>query len=166
MTTTPATDAAEPPAIRIAECDPEAPEARACLAAYLQLLVERIPDIDPGHVPVPDPKASAYRRPDGLFLIATTDAGAALGCGSFTRLHSRTGEVKRLWVAPVARGLGLARRLMAAIEDAARGDGLTLLKLDTNEALPEAISFYRATGWRETAAYTPYPATHWFEKPL
>ena len=77
-----------------------------------------------------------------------------------------TGEVKRLWVHGSARGQGLARRLMTAIETEARTMGLTKLKLDTNSALSEALALYRAMGWRETAPYTGTPADVWLEKPL
>jgi GNAT superfamily N-acetyltransferase len=85
---------------------------------------------------------------------------------SLKRIDATTAEVKRLWVAPAARGRGLARRLMAAAEEAARNLGYTRLRLDTNENLPEAIALYRATGWAEVAAFTPFPATHWFAKTL
>ncbi len=151
--------------ITIAPSDPEAPEARACLAAYAALLAAKIPGITAAHVPVPDPEAGHYRPPKGAFLLARSD-GLPLACVSLKRIDSDTGEVKRLWVAPAARGLGLARRMMTAIEDQARSLGLTRLRLDTNENLPEAIALYRRTGWAEVAAFTPFPATHWFAKAL
>jgi GNAT superfamily N-acetyltransferase len=154
-----------PPPIAIAPADPESPEARACLAAYAALLAERIPGIAATHVPVPDPEAASFRPPDGAFLLATSQ-GQTLGCVSLKRIDPTTAEVKRLWVAPAARGRGLARRLMTAAEDAARGCGYSRLRLDTNENLPEAIALYRATGWSDTAPFTPFPATHWFAKTL
>ena len=55
---------------------------------------------------------------------------------------------------------------MAEIEFHARTAGLHTPKLDTNQALPEAITLYRATGWTDTAPYSAFPATHWFVKPL
>jgi ribosomal protein S18 acetylase RimI-like enzyme len=77
------------------------------------------------------------------------------------------GEIKRLWVAPAARGLGLARRLMEAAEQAARELGIAVLRLDTNSALPEAAALYRRTGWREIERFNddPYPDL-FFEKRL
>ncbi len=152
--------------ITIARCDPEAPEAKACLAAYFALLAEKIDGISTAHVPDPDPEAWAYRPPRGTFLLARADDGTALACVALKRVDATIGEVKRLWVAPAARGMGLARRMMGAVEDAARALGMTTLRLDTNAALTEAIALYRATGWRDTAPYTGFPATHWFEKPL
>ena len=77
------------------------------------------------------------------------------------------GEIKRVWTAPDARGLGVARRIVAAIEATAREAGLTTLRLDTNRALKEAHALYRKLGFVETARYNDNPyADHWFEKRL
>lgn len=151
--------------IAIAAADPEEPDARWCLAQYFALLAERIPGITTDHVPDPDPEASHYRPPNGAFLIARSD-GRPVACVTLKDVDASTGEVKRLWVDPSARGLGLARRMMAAVEHAARRLGRSRLRLDTNEHLPEAIALYRADGWRETAPFTGFPATHWFAKNL
>ncbi|MCB2133910.1 MAG: GNAT family N-acetyltransferase, partial [Rhodobacteraceae bacterium] len=79
----------------------------------------------------------------------------------------RWGEVKRVWVSPSTRGMGLATRLMARIETAARDLGMTLLRLDTNSALPEAVAMYRKAGWTEIPRFNddPYPDV-FFEKGL
>jgi GNAT superfamily N-acetyltransferase len=149
----------------IARADPEHPQARACLAAYFALLVERIPGVTQAHVPDPDPEAALYRPPGGSFLIAR-EGDLVLGCAALKDCGPGLGEVKRLWVAPAARGLGLGRRLMDALEAEARALGKSRLRLDTNEHLPEASALYRATGWTAIAPYTPFPATHWFAKSL
>jgi GNAT superfamily N-acetyltransferase len=151
--------------IDIALADPEGPEARACLSAYFRLLTERIEAITAAHVPDPDPEADHYHAPEGAFLIASCD-GLPIGCVSLKTLAPGIGEVKRLWVDPAARGLGLARRLMRAVEDEARALGLKSMKLDTNAALTEAIALYESSGWTPTEAYSSFPATHWFGKPL
>ncbi len=151
--------------IAIGPADPDDPAARACLAAYADLLAARIPGVPRAHVPDPDPEAAAYRPPQGAFLLALSD-GRAVACVALKTALPGTGEVKRLWVAPAARGHGLARRMMEAIEDSARALGFTRLRLDTNERLPEAIALYRATGWAETDPFGPFPATHWFVKSL
>lgn len=153
------------PPISIAREDPESPEAKLCLRAYFALLAERIPGISATHVPDPDPEAAAFRPPDGTFLMAWSDT-QPLACVSLKRHDDATGEIKRLWVDPAARGLGLARRMMIAVEAEARALGFTGLILDTNGALTEAIALYRATGWHDTEPYTGFPATHWFAKPL
>lgn len=151
--------------ITIALADPEGAAARTCLSAYFRLLTERIPGVTSAHVPDPDPEASHYRPPEGAFLLAWCD-GLPIACVSLKTLEPGTGEVKRLWVDPAARGMGLARRLMRAVEDQARALGLLRLKLDTNAALTEAIALYESSGWTPTEAYSGFPATHWFGKPL
>jgi GNAT superfamily N-acetyltransferase len=151
--------------LTIAPADPDDPAARWCLGEYFALLADRIKGITPDHVPLPDPKADHYRPPNGVFLLAWSDT-LPVACVSLQRLEPALGEVKRLWVAPHARGQGLARRLMAEIEATARSLGLTRLNLDTNAALTEAIALYRKTGWSEIAPYSGFPSTHWFSKTL
>lgn len=151
--------------IEIAQADPDEAAARACLAAYLRLLSQRVPGVSAGVVPDPDPDAHLFRPPQGVFLLAWCDR-LPVGCVSLKPLGLGLGEVKRLWVDPAARGLGLARRLMRAVEDQARILGYQRLNLDTNAALGEAIALYHADGWTGTAPYTGFPATHWFTKPL
>jgi GNAT superfamily N-acetyltransferase len=97
--------------------------------------------------------AAMFDAPTGAFLVARRgDPGAPPLGGVGLRavepgLHPMVGEVRRLWVDPHERGQGIARRLMAALEDAARGLGLTALRLVTGEGQPEAIALYRSTGW-------------------
>ena len=72
-----------------------------------------------------------------------------------------------MWVAPEARGLGLGRRLLQELERHARDRGATVLRLETNETLREAIALYRGSGYGEVAAFNDEPyAHHWFEKHL
>lgn len=139
--------------------------ARACLAAYYATLANRFETgFDVANSL--DPDADALRPPRGAFLLALAD-GAACGCVALKGDGTGTGEIKRLWIAPDARGRGLAKRLMAAAEARARALGMTRLRLDTNRALTEAITLYRATGWTEVAAFNAEPyAHHWFEKRL
>ena len=151
--------------ITLRPADPDDPAAQWCLGAYFALLGARIDGITPDHVPLPDPKADHYRPPHGAFLIAWSDT-LPVACVSLRTLGPTLGEVKRLWVAPDARGQGLARRMMTAIEDQARRLRLTQQKLDTNGALTEAIALYEKTGWTPTAAYSSFPSTHWFSKAL
>jgi DNA-binding MarR family transcriptional regulator len=151
--------------ITIGETDPEAPEARYCLAAYYAELARRF-DTGFDVKTSLDPDAGSLRPPLGSFLVALSD-GLPLGCVALKGSGTGVGEVKRLWIAPAARGLGLARRLMATAEARARTLGLTTLRLDTNRTLTEAITLYRATGWTEVAAFNAEPyAHHWFEKGL
>ncbi|GLY40539.1 hypothetical protein Amsp01_065620 [Amycolatopsis sp. NBRC 101858] len=100
--------------------------------------------------------------PAGVLLVATLH-GEPVGCGALKFHGTAPAEVKRMWVAPSARGLGLGRRLLAELEAHAAGLGVPALKLETNRALGEAIGLYRAAGSREI---TPFNDEHWFEKRL
>lgn len=151
--------------IDLRPADPDDPAARACLVAYAAHLSGMIHGLPPTVVPDPDPQADLFRPPHGTFLLAWCDR-LPVGCVSLKPLEPGVAEVKRLWVDPAARGLGLARRLMRAVEDQARTLGYASLKLDTNAALTEAIALYQRSGWTPTAPYTGFPATHWFAKPL
>ena len=104
--------------------------------------------------------------PSGLFVIARLD-GDAVGCGGLKHLDKATGEIKRVWVAPSARGLGVARRMLRTLEATAREKRLKTLRLDTNRALTEAHSLYRSEGYNEIARFNDNAyADHWFEKQL
>jgi len=72
-----------------------------------------------------------------------------------------------MWIASDARGLGLARRLLAQLEERASAAGSGVIRLETNRTLHEAITLYRSAGYREVAAFNDEPyANHWFEKVL
>jgi GNAT superfamily N-acetyltransferase len=76
-------------------------------------------------------------------------------------------ELKRMWVAASARGLGVGRLLLGELERRARALGCRALRLDTNRRLSEAIAMYRSSGYREVEAFNDEPyAHHWFEKQL
>jgi len=152
-------------AVEVRRAAPDSPEARVCLGEYYAELARRF---DEGF----DPQAGGTARdvemapPDGFFFLAWLD-GRPVGCGGFKRVGEREGEVKRLWTTPEARGLGVARRLMAAIEAAARAEGMTTLRLDTNRALVEAQALYRKLGYQEVARFNANPYAHcWFAKRL
>ena len=155
------------PAHRIAirETDPAAPDAQACLAAYFAELDARIEGgFDPGDAALAD--LDAMRPPLGAFLVADCD-GLPVACVALRGEGTDTGEVKRLWIAPAARGLGLARRMMAAIEGHAHRLGMTHLRLDTNRILTEAVALYLRLGWTAIPRYNDNPhAHHWFARTL
>lgn len=138
------------------------PQAQECLTAYYDELSSRFGKVfSPGI----DPDPACYDPPKGIFLLAERD-GRCLGCVGL-RPDGENGEVKRLWIAPDARGLGLSRRLMAAVERAARDFGYTCLRLDTSRHLAEAIALYRRDGWIEIPRYNDNPyADFFFEKRL
>ncbi len=152
--------------LTIAVEPPASLDARACVAAYVRELGLRFEEgFDPGNGN-PTPDDEALTPPAGCFLVARLD-GRAVGCGALRRLAPGVGEIKRMWVAPEARGLGLSRRLLGALEDEARDLGLSRVRLDTNRSLSEAQSLYRSAGYREIARFNDNPyADFWFEKAL
>jgi DNA-binding MarR family transcriptional regulator len=150
-------------AITIREADPASADARACLAAYYAELASRFA----GGFDVArscDPEAAAMIRPRGVFLLASGD-GLPVGCVGLKGTGGAVAEIKRLWIDPAARGLGVAKRLMREAEAAARDLGIRTLRLDTNSALPEALALYRRSGWVEIDRFNvdPYP-DFFFEK--
>jgi DNA-binding MarR family transcriptional regulator/GNAT superfamily N-acetyltransferase len=149
--------------VEVAAEAPVSADARRCLEAYFSELAARFEggfDVAKHDAARVDDMAP----PSGLFVIARLD-GDAVGCGGLKRSDKTTGEIKRVWTAPSARGIGVARRVLRTLEAAARGMGLTTLRLDTNRALTEAHALYRKEGFREIARFNDNPyADHWFEK--
>ena len=111
-----------------------------------------------------DPEAE--RDSCGFAFVATL-RGTPVGCGALKFHGRRPAELKRMWVAPSTRGLGLGRRLLAELEHLAREHGARTVRLETNRNLTEAIALYRSAGYREVPAFNDEPyAHHWFEKRL
>ena len=151
--------------VKVAAEAPDTADARLCLSTYFSELAARF---ETGFDAGADDSARVedMAPPSGLFVIARLD-GDAVGCGGFKRVDRATGEIKRVWTAPSARGLGVARRMLRALEAAAREAGVKTLRLDTNRALTEAHALYRSEGYREIARFNDNPyAHHWFEKRL
>ncbi|MET1413176.1 helix-turn-helix domain-containing GNAT family N-acetyltransferase [Roseibium sp. HPY-6] len=113
-----------------------------------------------------DPELSQMEHPHGTFVVARLD-DMPVGCVGVKGNGGSLAEIKRMWIAPAARGLGLARRLMTTAEDAAQAIGIRTLRLDTNSTLHEAVRLYRSMGWTEIDRFNddPYPDL-FFEKQL
>jgi DNA-binding MarR family transcriptional regulator/GNAT superfamily N-acetyltransferase len=145
--------------------DPATPGARWCMEQYYSELKVRF---EAGFDPAQSMTASEHELvpPAGALMIARL-RGDAIGCGA-VRFHcNEPAELKRMWVAPEARGLGLGRRLMKELERHAQKEGARVIRLETNRALKEAIQLYRSSGYRDIAAFNDeLYATHWFEKQL
>lgn len=144
---------------------PTSADARWCLRQYFLELNARF---DAGFDPARTISATADELvpPAGLLIVARL-RGRPVGCGAL-KLHGvAPAELKRMWVARDARGLGLGRRLVLELERHARRAGARAVRLETNRALTEAIQLYRSCGYREVAAFNSEPyAHHWFEKRL
>ena len=132
--------------------------------AYIADATTRIGEWDERRTPAAN--AESMAPPDGAFLVAYV-GGEPVACAGMVCLDELTGEVKRMYVAPEARGHGLAKHLLAGLEDAARAAGYSRMRLDTSAAQPEARALYAAAGYREIDAYNDNQyAAHWFEKGL
>ena len=152
-------------AVEIAPVDPAEPGARFCLQSYFSELDRRF---DSGFDPAQSiPAAEAELRPPaGLFLVASL-RGEPVGCGALKFHDGAPAEIKRMWVAESARGLGLGRRLLRELEERAAAHGVRTVRLETNRTLREAIGLYRSSGYVEVAPFNDEPyAHHWFEKHL
>jgi GNAT superfamily N-acetyltransferase len=102
-----------------------------------------------------EPGATPSAADVSVVLVARDD-GAAIGCGVLRALGDGVAEVKRMYVAPAARGNGVAKRVLAALEDAARERGWTTLRLETGPRQPEAIGLYTGAGYREIGPFGGY----------
>ncbi len=152
-------------AVQIAVRDPRHPDARRAVQAFLAELSHRFEEgYDPGRgISATDDEVSP---PRGLFLLATLHA-EPVGCGVLKFHGDAPAHIKRMWVEPSARGLGLGRRLLAELEAQAAAHGIGTVRLETHRALDEAISLYRTAGYREVAPFNDEPyAHHWFEKTI
>jgi GNAT superfamily N-acetyltransferase len=151
-------------AVDVDVVDPRAAVAQSALDQYFGELDDRFRGgIDPG-----DDSAAfaALRAPEGAFLVMCGDR-VAVGCGGVQRVDTATGEIKRMWIHPDWRGLGLGGRLLARLEDVARDLGRTRVVLDTNATLVEAIAMYERAGYRSIERYNDNPyAQRWFAKDL
>ncbi|MEO8261841.1 MAG: helix-turn-helix domain-containing GNAT family N-acetyltransferase [Pseudolysinimonas sp.] len=144
--------------------DPAEPLAREATRRYLAELSERF---EHGYDAAAAISANddEVRLPRGLTVVASLHGEpAALGLLKF---HGDWAHLKRMWLSPSLRGIGLGRRLLQTLESHAADHGIRTVKLETNRALTEAIALYHRAGYREVAAFNDEPhGDHWFEKEL
>ena len=151
--------------VQISRQDPAHPHARHCMREYFAELDRRFEGgFDPSvSISADDDE---LRPPAGLLLTATLRS-EPIGCGALKFHDEKPTELKRMWVAPSARGLGIGRRILAELEAAAVRNGSRVVRLETNKSLTEAITLYRSSGYVEVDAFNEEPyAHHWFEKHL
>jgi GNAT superfamily N-acetyltransferase len=119
---------------------------------------------------------SMFRPPLGLYLVAYDERERPVATGGWrTQDENDEGysdgdaELKRMYVVPEARGLGLARRILSALEDDARAAGRSRMVLETGTKQPEAIALYASSGYEPCAKFGLYrhePLSRCFAKPL
>ena len=151
--------------VRVGVVDPRRPEAQYCVQSYFAELGRRF-DAGFDHTRSISADNAELTLPAGLLLMATLHT-EPVGCGGLKLHGAEPAEIKRMWVSPEARGLGLGRRLLTELEREAIAHGAPAVRLETNRNLTEAIALYRAAGYREVPAFNTEPyAHHWFEKSL
>jgi GNAT superfamily N-acetyltransferase len=151
--------------LRFEPVDARGTAARDALRRYFNELDQVFESgFDPGDATSAD--APLYDPPAGLFLVARNDT-SAVACGGFIRHDNDIAELKRMWVDPHWRGLGIGRRMLAELERGAVLAGYRSVVLDTNSRLNEAIAMYSGAGYRSIDRYNDNPyAQRWFAKDL
>jgi DNA-binding MarR family transcriptional regulator len=152
--------------VELRRVDPESPDAQRCLRAYVAELNRRAPDR--GFDPRKGATAEPYevRPPNGAFVVAYL-RGEAVGCGAVKHHPGGVTDIKRMWLAESARGVGLGRRLLEHLERLAREHGSREVHMETSDVLPEAIALYRSAGYVEVPPFNDEPyADRWFSKEL
>lgn len=148
---------------RIEAETPDQPEVRD----LLRLADERSAGLYPDD-PRPGPVLASLMAPRVRFFVARVD-GRAVGCGGWVPDGDGTAELKRIFVRAEARGLGIGRALLQALEADAAGAGIRLMRLETGAKSTEARGLYRRFGYRETGpfgAYGPDPRSVFMAKAL
>ena len=108
-----------------------------------------------------------FDPPGGRFFVAEID-GELVGCAGWRR-HGDDAELKRMFTLTAARGRGVARRVLAAVEESARAAGCQRVILETGDRQPEAIALYRSEGYEPTTKFGVYrhePGSRCFAKDL
>ena len=151
---------------QIRDIAPDSPQARRLRAEFgAEMRGLYAGDAAAGEDPAPTPPEE-FQPPNGRFLGLEVD-GELIACGGVCGLEPGIAEVKRLYVAPELRRQGHGRRLLAALEDAAREIGCDRVRLDCGHRQAEAQSLYLSTGYRRIPPYNDTPLVDfWAEKAL
>ena len=145
---------------RVAGTDPIALELVGAMVAEVGIQYE--PGLPMGSSADP----SELSPPNGGFVVLWEDGRAVAG-GGIKRLDERACEIKRMYVVPDARGRGVGRALLEALEHLARDLGYAIARLDTGAKQPGARRMYLRAGYAEVADYNGNPyAAFWGEKQL
>lgn len=159
MTTSPSTDHS----VVIKPESPDQPQIAAFFAASEAYMGALYPAESNHFAPL-----ATLMQPNVHFLVARS-GGRAIGCGAIVDNGDGTAELKRMWVAPEARGLRVGHRILTALETAARQSGITTVRLETGIHQPEAIGLYRRCSYVEIppfGSYQPDPLSLFMKKRL
>ena len=152
--------------IELASADPSGAEAVICLDQYFAELARVFEQgFDPGQAAY---AGTDKEQPPQVYCVVARSGAEAVGCGFLQwQDGDKVVEIKRMWVAPGMRGQGLARAILAHLEDKARALGFAAVRLDTNRVLKGAQALYLRSGYSGIPRYNDNPyAHHWFGKAL
>jgi GNAT superfamily N-acetyltransferase len=142
----------------------EPPAADLLAAMVAEMAVLYGPIDQPG---MPSATPADFAPPGGTFLVGFDEEGTAVCGGGVKRLDDEAAEIKRMYVVPAVRRRGIARQLLAALEDAARDLGYRVVRLDTGPLQAQAQAIYESTGYRRIGNFNANPvASYWGEKRL
>jgi putative acetyltransferase len=131
------------------------PDAVRLIAALNAELTATFPEPGATHFSLSGAQVEAG---DGAFFVAYLD-GAAVGCGAVRRMDEATAELKRMYVQPAARGQGIGRALVVALEREAHRIGATQVVLETGTRLAPAIRLYESMGYSRIPLFGEYLAS-------
>ena len=150
--------------IRIREEPYDAPAAKVLVPEYVAEIRAMYPEWTPDVPPRLTPED--VEPPAGRWVVAYR-RGNPVGCAALKRLGNHTAEIKRVYVAPEARGTGVARAILARLERIAQDVGYTTLRMDTGARQPASAALFSSCGYEQIADYNGNPvAAYWFEKRL
>jgi GNAT superfamily N-acetyltransferase len=136
------------------------------IAAFAVEMAELYDGLDLGAPGMPTAGPNDLGPPTGAFLVGYAE-GRPVCCGGVKRLPDGACELKRMYVVPDARRRGVARALLHALEDTARGLGFAVARMDTGPRQQHAMAFYEAEGYARTGNFNGNPAASWWgEKSL
>ena len=147
-------------ALALVEADPFDEAAVALVAELAAEVDRRYADDGEGGDPTENRDPSTFVPPNGVFLLARLD-GEAVACGALRRVDDELAEIKRMYVRPAARGLGISRRILGDLEARAAAWGFRRLRLETGLRQPEAMQLYESAGWHRVEPYG-----YWADSPL
>jgi ribosomal protein S18 acetylase RimI-like enzyme len=154
-----------PPGERIERVRPDDPRVTALRRAYVLDEVLAPLGLEDEFNTAETPP-SGLVPPDGEFLLVLVD-GEPAAVGGIRDLDTDVAEIKSMYVAPAGRGRGLAKRLLARLEEIAAERGCRAVRLDSASHMSAAIALYRGLGYREIPPFNDGPiADHWFEREL
>jgi putative acetyltransferase len=138
--------------ITIAKEDPRSEDVSRLLSAFVDEVKKRY-DSPPADVGIFDPELVSV--PGSVFLVARRD-GNAVGCGALVPMDEYCVEVKRMFVAKGARGLGIATMILAELERLSREFDYDVMRLETGIKQPESIALYGKAGFYRIPNFPPF----------